>query len=68
MTEPPHERECSPNLVVQDGSISELAEKISFYLPHEKEHRLMVDPLYHKAINELSWAAVARRTLDLYRR
>ena len=55
------------NLVVESGNFSELAQRISFYLSHEKERRLAGDQLHNKATSELSWANVARKTLGLYR-
>jgi glycosyltransferase involved in cell wall biosynthesis len=56
-----------PNLVVQNGNSDEIAQKISFYLSNTKERRLNSKELYKKAKNELSWANIARKTLDLYR-
>ena len=57
-----------PNLVVQNGNFDEIAQKISFYLSNTKERRLNSKELYKKAKNELSWANIARKTLDLYRK
>jgi len=57
-----------PNLVVQNGNSDEIAQKISFYLSNTKERRLNSKELYKKAKNELSWANIARKTLDLYRK
>jgi len=57
-----------PNLVVQNGNSDEIAQKISFYLANTKERRLNSTELYEKAKNELSWANIARKTLDLYRK
>jgi glycosyltransferase involved in cell wall biosynthesis len=57
-----------PNLVVQNGNSDEIAQKISFYLSNTKERRLNSKKLYEKAKNELSWANIARKTLDLYRK
>ena len=57
-----------PNLVVQNGNPNEIAQKISFYLSNTKERRLKSKELYKKAKNELSWANIARKTLDLYRK
>lgn len=55
-----------PNLVVQNGNLDEIAQKISFYLSNTKERRLNSKELYKKAKNELSWANIARKTFDLY--
>jgi len=57
-----------PNLVAQNGNSDEIAQKISFYLSNTKERRLNSKELYEKAKNELSWANIARKTLDLYRK
>jgi glycosyltransferase involved in cell wall biosynthesis len=57
-----------PNLVVQNGNSDEIAQKISFYLSNTKERRLNSKELYKKAKNELSWANIARKTFDLYRK
>jgi glycosyltransferase involved in cell wall biosynthesis len=57
-----------PSLVVQNGNASELAQRISFYLLNEKDCRLMGKELYQKALNELSWSNIARKTLNLYKR
>jgi teichuronic acid biosynthesis glycosyltransferase TuaC len=57
-----------PNLVAQNGNSDEIAQKISFYLSNTKERRQNSKELYKKAKNELSWANIARKTFDLYRR
>jgi glycosyltransferase involved in cell wall biosynthesis len=57
-----------PNLVAQNGNSDEIAQKISFYLSNTKERRLNSKELYKKAKNELSWAHIARKTFDLYRK
>ena len=57
-----------PNLVVRNGNSDEIAQKISFYLSNTKERRLNSRELYKKAKDELSWASVARKTFDLYRK
>lgn len=57
-----------PNLVVPNGSYDQIAQKISFYLSNAKERRLIGKELYKRAINEFSWANIARKTFDLYRK
>ena len=56
-----------PNLVVQNGNYDELAQRISFYLSSMKQCRLIGKELRQKALNELSWTKIAKKTLDLYR-
>jgi glycosyltransferase involved in cell wall biosynthesis len=56
-----------PSLVVQNGNVGELAQKISFYLLNEKDCRLMGKQLYEKALNEFSWSNIAKKTLSLYK-
>jgi len=55
-----------PNLVVHNGNPEEIAQKISFYLSNRKERKLIGDELYQKAVNEFSWASIAKKTLELY--
>jgi len=55
------------NLIVQNGNYDELAQRISFYLSNMKQCRLIGKELRQKALDELSWAKIAKKTLDLYR-
>jgi glycosyltransferase involved in cell wall biosynthesis len=57
-----------PNLVAQNGNSDEIAKKISFYLSNAKERWLNSRELYKKAKDELSWASIAKKTFDLYRK
>jgi len=57
-----------PSLIVQNGNSEDLAQKISFYLSNTKDRKLVGEELYEKAVNELSWANIAEKTLDLYRK
>jgi glycosyltransferase involved in cell wall biosynthesis len=54
------------HLTVNNGDHNELARKISFYLLNSKERRLIGKEMRKKALNELSWAKIAKRTHDLY--
>jgi glycosyltransferase involved in cell wall biosynthesis len=56
-----------PELVVPNGNFNDFAQKLSFYLSHEKENRSASKQLYQIALDELSWANIAKKTLDLYR-
>jgi len=57
-----------PNLVAHDGNVDEIAQKISFCLSNKKERKLIGKELYQKAVNEFSWANIARKTLELYQK
>jgi glycosyltransferase involved in cell wall biosynthesis len=54
------------NLVVQNGNARELAERIAHYLSDPKQCRLIGSEMRQRALNELSWTRIAKRTLDLY--
>lgn len=55
-----------PRLTVGNGDHNELARKISFCLLNSKERMSIGKELRTKALNELSWAKIAKRTYDLY--
>ena len=55
-------------LTVDNGDHNELARRISFYLLNSKERISMGKEMRKKALNELSWAKIAKRTYDLYER
>jgi glycosyltransferase involved in cell wall biosynthesis len=54
------------NLVVQNGNALELGERIAYYLSDSKQCRLIGNEMRQRALNELSWTRIAKRTLDLY--
>jgi glycosyltransferase involved in cell wall biosynthesis len=54
------------NLTVSDGDHAELAQKISFLLQNPKERRSVGEQMREKAVNELSWAKIARRIYAVY--
>jgi glycosyltransferase involved in cell wall biosynthesis len=54
------------NLVVENGNALDLGERIAYYLSDSKQRRLIGNELRQRALNELSWERIAKRTLDLY--
>jgi len=56
------------NLVAHNGNVDEIAQKISFYLSSVKERNLIAEELYQKAVNEFSWASIAKKTIELYQK
>jgi glycosyltransferase involved in cell wall biosynthesis len=55
------------NLIVKNGDYDGLAERISYYLSNEKQRKQSAEGLREKAVTELSWRRIAKRTLALYR-
>lgn len=55
-----------PHLTVSNGDHNELARRMSFYLLNSKERRSIGIEMRKKALNELSWAKIAKRTYGLY--
>lgn len=55
-----------PHLTVGNGDHNELARKISFYLLNSRERMAIGREMRKKALDELSWAKIAKRTYDLY--
>ena len=56
-----------PNLVVENGNHKELGKRISFHLSDLRQCVSIGSQLKQKAINELSWANIAKRTLGVYK-
>jgi glycosyltransferase involved in cell wall biosynthesis len=55
-----------PHLTVSNGDHNELARRISFYLLNSKERRSIGKEMRKKALDELSWTKIAKRTYGLY--
>jgi len=53
-------------LTVSNGDYNELAQKISFLLLNSRMRRSIGKEMREKALNEFSWAKIARRTYTLY--
>jgi glycogen(starch) synthase len=60
------EEYLEPECTTIPGNCEQLAEKLIYYLVNEEEAENLADRLYQKAVEELTWGNIAKKTLDIY--